>query len=392
MIFAGSGVSHKAFTADAAEEAVNQALSSAHLSSAEVLFLFASPEYREDYSTLLTVAARAGGTSAVVGCSAIGVLTEEGEWERGPSVAVLALASEEIKGKPFLLSAGGEPEEIGTRLLEYLSPLEGVPSLVVLFPDPFNIPVDALVRELQEEGGLTVVGGAASGEVLAGCTYQWAGTRIAEDGVSGILFSGAFRPFIGVAQGCQPVGKPYVITRAEGNIIYQIGRRPALEVLMEAMETLPRNQVHRALGPIFAGIAIDETKYPLGRGDYLIRHVVGVDRASGAIGIADFVRPGQTIQFNLRDGQSAHEDLVETLQELKERVQGFTPRFGFYFNCQGRGMGLFGEPGHDIRYIREFFPEVPIVGFFGNAELAPIAGKNLVHGYTGVLVLFCQPE
>src|SRR3990172_3627896 len=63
------------------------------------------------------------------------------------------------------------------------------------------------------------------------------------------------------------------------------------------------------------------------------------------------------------------------------------PRFGSYFNCLGRGVGLYGDASHDITLIREFFGDLPIVGFFGNGELAPVGGKNYAHSYTGVLAI-----
>ncbi len=37
--------------------------------------------------------------------------------------------------------------------------------------------------------------------------------------------------------------------------------------------------------------------------------------------------------------------------------------------------------------IKQRFPDLPIIGFFGNAEFAPIGGRNFAHAYTGALVL-----
>jgi small ligand-binding sensory domain FIST len=66
------------------------------------------------------------------------------------------------------------------------------------------------------------------------------------------------------------------------------------------------------------------------------------------------------------------------------------PQFGLYFNCLGRGFGLYGQPDHDVSVIRKHFGELPLVGFFGNAEFAPVGGRNYVHNYTGALVLFTE--
>ena len=66
------------------------------------------------------------------------------------------------------------------------------------------------------------------------------------------------------------------------------------------------------------------------------------------------------------------------------------PAFGVYFNCAGRGQGLYGTPNHDVTRIRERLGEWPLIGFFGNGEFAPVGGENFFHTYTGVLVLFPQ--
>ena len=133
---------------------------------------------------------------------------------------------------------------------------------------------------------------------------------------------------------------------------------------------------------------MDPAKSPLGRGDFLVRNLIGVDRASGSVGVAEPVRVGQTIQFQLRDAPAAAADLRATLGGMAAALGGRAPAFGLYFNCAGRGQGLFGAADHDIGLIREALGEFPLAGFFGNGEFAPVGGRNHFHNYTGVLVVF----
>jgi len=63
------------------------------------------------------------------------------------------------------------------------------------------------------------------------------------------------------------------------------------------------------------------------------------------------------------------------------------PAFGLYFNCMGRGYGLYHEPNHDVKAIRQALGPLPLIGFFGNAEFAPWGGRNVVHNYTGSLTV-----
>jgi len=255
---------------------------------------------------------------------------------------------------------------------------------LLMLPDVAGLDPRALLGGLEERlGFVPVLGGVAAGMPL----FELFNAQTVRGGLAGAALSGA-PPIVGVAQGCLPIGEPYVITEAEGTLMREIGSRPAVEILKEAILTLenPAERVRRA--GIFAGLAMNPAKSPLERGDFLVRNLAGVDQESGAIAVAEPVKVGQTIQFQIRDGQSAREDLQSTLDGMAKRLGGRRPAFGCYFNCAGRGQGLFGAPDHDVTLIRQTLGEFPLVGFFGNGEFAPIGRQNFFHNYTGALVVF----
>jgi small ligand-binding sensory domain FIST len=76
---------------------------------------------------------------------------------------------------------------------------------------------------------------------------------------------------------------------------------------------------------------------------------------------------------------------------VRAGLAGRRPAWGCYFDCAGRGRGLFGVPDHDVTLIRETLGDFPLVGFFGNGELAPVGRRNFFHTYTGALVVFPAP-
>jgi small ligand-binding sensory domain FIST len=205
----------------------------------------------------------------------------------------------------------------------------------------------------------------------------------------GLAVAGA-APVVGVAQGCEPIGEPFVITRGEGTTVTEIAGRPALEVLAEAVASVEGGARRVRHAGLFAGLAMDPAKSPLGRGDFLVRNLLGVDREVGSVSVAEPVRVGQTLQFQLRDAPAAAADLRATLAGMAAALAGRRPGFGLYFNCAGRGQGLFGVADHDIGLIREHLGEFPLAGFFGNGEFAPVGRRNQFHNYTGVLVVFPQ--
>jgi small ligand-binding sensory domain FIST len=108
--------------------------------------------------------------------------------------------------------------------------------------------------------------------------------------------------------------------------------------------------------------------------------------------VGEPVRVGQTIQFQIRDAEAARSDLEEMLQGVTQTLGGRRPAFGLYFDCAGRGAGLYGVADHDIGLIRERLGEFPLAGFFGNGEFAPVGARNHFHTYTGVLVVYPQAD
>ena len=111
-------------------------------------------------------------------------------------------------------------------------------------------------------------------------------------------------------------------------------------------------------------------------------------RPAAVVAVAEPVTVGRTIQFQVRDAEASREDLEATLAAVAGRLGGHRPVFGCYFNCAGRGRGLFGVPDHDVTLIRRHLGDFPLVGVFGNGELAPVGRRNFLHTYTGALVVF----
>ncbi len=117
------------------------------------------------------------------------------------------------------------------------------------------------------------------------------------DGAVGALLAEDVSPQAVVSQGCRPIGRPYVVTRADGHMIYELGGRPAVERLLTTLKRLPPDDRQLAEQGLHCGVVIDKTKDEFERGDFLIRGVLGVDRDSGAVAVGDSPAVGSTLQF-----------------------------------------------------------------------------------------------
>jgi small ligand-binding sensory domain FIST len=156
-------------------------------------------------------------------------------------------------------------------------------------------------------------------------------------------------------------------------------------VLSEAVGAVEGGMPRVRRAGIFAGLAMDPAKSPLGRGD-LVRNLIGVDRASGSVGVAEPVRVGQTIQPSSATRRRRRRPARDA-RGWRRRCAAARPPSASTSSA-GRGQGLFGAADHDIGLIREALGELPLAGFFGNGEFAPVGGRNHFHNYTGVLVVF----
>ena len=183
-----------------------------------------------------------------------------------------------------------------------------------------------------------------------------------------------------------------VITKAEGNYIFEIDHRPAPEVFAQTIKEPLLQDLRRALSYVFVGLPSDPEENSVDPGNYVVRNILGVDSQKGILAVADQVHEGEAMIFTLREAQRAREDLDQMLQRQRESLGGRKPGLGIYFNCCARGSSLYGLPDIDTAYIRRTLGEFPLIGMFGNFELGPVGQKNQLLAYTGVLALFTERE
>jgi small ligand-binding sensory domain FIST len=225
----------------------------------------------------------------------------------------------------------------------------------------------------------------ASGASQPGHNVLVLDDQVLAGGVIGVSLAGAIEVDFVVSQGCRPIGAPLVITKVKSNAILELGGRAALEVLQELAESLPEEERALLSNGLLLGHLLHEQKRPVGRGDFLVRNLLGVERDAGAILVGDVPRAGQTVQFHARDAKTAAEDLQLLLDG---EVMDDAPFGALLFTCNGRGQKLFGTPDHDVSIIRERLGQVPIAGFFAAGEIGPIGDRSFLHGHTASLALF----
>jgi len=382
----GSGASTRQRLDEAVREAVAAARGELGGGPADLGVVFVSAAYAAARPTL-ELAAELVPARHLIGCTAEGVLAGDREHETGPAVAVWLARLPGAWLEPVSLEYLRTPD--GGAFTGWPERLAGgwpAKAALVLLADPFSFPVDAFVRQMEEEHrGVPIVGGMASGGDHPGSNTLVSDSRTFDSGAVGVVVGGGVRVRPVVSQGCRPVGRPLVITKAQDNLIVELGGVPALQRLREIYGDLDEMDRQLVRSSLHVGRAASEYRDTFRRGDFLVRNVMGADPDSGVIAVGDLVRTGQTVQFHVRDAATADEDLRELLAAAADTGQ---PAGALVFTCNGRGSRLFAEPSHDARCVQECLGPLPAAGFFAQGEIGPIGDRTFLHGFTASIALF----
>jgi small ligand-binding sensory domain FIST len=353
-----------------------------------LVFAFLSPHHGGKSAALAGAICDRLKTDALVGCMAESIVGDELEIEDGPALALWAAWLPDTQVELMHLEYTRAPD--GGSFVGWPDALlETWPkdATLLLLGEPFSFPTDVLLEQIAEEHpGVHVIGGMAGGGHGPGENRLLYRRSDARQGAVAVLLDGAgvrVRPVI--SQGCRPIGKSMVITRAERNIVHELGGRPPLEILKELYASLSPEDQRMMQSGLHLGRVTNEYQDTFRRGDFLVRNVIGVDGESGAIAIGDYIRAGQTVQFHLRDADSADEDLRELLATAKSEGDAAG---ALLFTCNGRGTRLFGEPNHDAGAVSASLGAIPVAGFFAQGEIGPVGSRNFLHGFTASLAVF----
>ena len=382
-----SAMSTQADTGQATAEVSRRAIHDLGGLIPNLALVFVSHHHGPDFGGVAASISDQTGSECLLGCTGDAIVGGDREVEGRPALALWLAHLPGVTVLPMQLEFEETPE--GGTFVGWPDDLpdpwpDG--SALITLGEPFSFPTDAFLSRINEDHpGVPVIGGMASGAWGPGQNRLLSGRDEVGQGAVAALLHGPIRFRSVVSQGCRPIGQHFVVTKSHKNVILELGGKPALQRLQEVYHGLsPREQKLVQQG-LHVGRVISEYKDRFDRGDFLIRNVVGADPDTGAIAITDLLRPGQTVQFHIRDAETADEDLHALLAQAAVAPP---PLGALVFTCNGRGSRLFGGPDHDAAALRKHLGDIPTAGFFAQGELGPVGGKNFIHGFTASIVLF----
>ncbi len=374
----------------------------------DLAVLFISHHFAPEAQAILTHLRQSLDARVLIGCTAEGVIGNQVEVEEGPALSLVAAQLPGVQLVPFALEARSVAE--WTTLLSNYdlfheivgAPLD--PRVFIVLADPFSTPLNS-VRRSGGVGvldafntyfaGVPVVGGIASGAQFPGANALIMNDHILHNGAVGVAICGNVDVSVVVSQGCRPIGQPFKVTQARQNFILELDGKSPVEQIQAMIETLDDIDKDLLSHGLYVGRAIDSAELGtnedaaiFGRGDFLVRGVIGGDPNNGSIAISDVPEVGEIVQFHVRDADTAAEDF-----DLLLAPQAFydAPSGGLLFSCNGRGTRMFDHPHADVTLVQQALGnEKPIhlAGFFCGGEIGPIGKRAFLHGHTASLVLF----
>jgi hypothetical protein len=372
----------------AAEDAYAAGLESASAAlardDAKLLVVFCSDSY--DLEDLLAGINERSGGVPLIGCSTAGEISASGAGDA--SVVVSAIGGPGFSVATSVAArASSDLRGAGAAASECLAEVGDTPHRVLL------LLTDGLAGDQQEivrgaysvaGAGVPLVGGCAGDGLKMQETSQLYGDRVLTDAVVGAALGSDAPMGIGVRHGWRKVGEPMLVTKSDGNRVFVLDDRPALDVYLERLDAPDGVWNDPAAFTQFA------ITHPLGlqrRSGEEVRFVADADFSDRSLGCIAEVPQGGLTWIMEGDSDSVLLGTDAACQEAMSTLDGRSPIGVLAFDCIAR-RGVLGDTGieAEVERIGRHVGGVPIAGFYTYGEIARTRGVGGFHNQTLVVL------
>ncbi len=377
----------------AGREASEKAISALGSPSPDLVFAFSS--IRFDHKKLIKGVREVFKDKPLLGCTTGGEICSEGPQKGSVVVSALKFQKAKIKiGKVENISKNLRKagEDIGSILTKDILPEEG--GTIFVFPDGLSGNMTELVRGIYDSIHPTIdlVGGGAGDEFLFEKTYQFFNDKVITDSVVGVYINTDIHCGYGVRHGFSPVGEPLLVTKAKGNILYELNQRPAIDAYLEYFGLSKDEKGIEKLG------AMKEVNfYPLGvpiwRDEYQMVHL-NYRNPDGSITCANEIPENSIVRIM----HAKKDDLLNAtrlaINQAISMIKGKNIRACFIFDCVSRPLLLEDLSHEEINIVKELLGEnTPISGFYTYGEIGRCSvagGRPFFHTMTFVISILAE--
>ena len=341
--------------------AVKNAMRKAGITAPSSVLLFLSSEFAADPQSAIKAAAKAANCTQIIGCSATGIFTEEDWVIDSPAAAAMVFSDLNFSA----------PNNI---------PSKQTDDLILTLTAPHALNTSWLNTPNLRFGGV-------SGDAIGHGPFSvWQNAKGTTQGYCELVLNGT-RGAVAATHGLKLISAPRKISASNGHDVMSLGNSNALNSLTLAWQKHAKTKENP---PTHQLMAVHASKAALlERGDYHITSIISCNDENASVTIAKPLLAGEFLSWAIRDVDAAQIDIVKTTNALKRQLTN-EPAFALLFSCLGRGPYFYYGIDQDLALIKTLLPHLPLIGFYGNGEIAPINGKNELLQYSAVLALFTQ--
>jgi len=372
----GIGLSTAKDPLQAAKEAVEQARIQINKRAIDLAIVFSSIEFA--HPAVLKIISGLLGSANLIGCSSLAIISSQGIFKHGLAIMLLSFPEgiyfnsacvKEINTQP-ILKAG---EKLGEKLLYGFKDIRR--DLSLSFCDGLMPESSSLIYGLQERLGKSfpLVGACASNNPAFQRTYLYFNQEVCSNAACGVIWGGKLNFGLGIKHGWKPLGKPRIVTKSEGNIIYEIDNAPAARVYEEYLDC-DLNKLKKELKyiSIFYPIGIYLTEEE----EYLLRNTISI-ADDGSLRMQGNVPQASPVRLMIGTKESCLAATRQAADEVKKGLHGRPYNFILVFDSASRYMLLGRRAKEELEIIKEVLgKDTPIIGLYTFGEQAPLKAIN----------------
>jgi hypothetical protein len=363
---------------DAALELVAKAREKLNGERPVVGLLFTAIDYEAEI--ILATILEAFPGIELIGCTTDGELSSELGFCEDSAVLCLIAGDEVDVACGVARQVSENPEEaISASVEETARRLGGPPRLCLTTPTSMTISDSVVVRQLRSALGqeTPIFGATAADQWRFTGTRQFFGCQVLEDAVPYVLLGGDILFSFAIKPGWSPLGRTGVVTAVDGHVIKTIDEQPATEFYRHYLGNVDISQLVEYPLAIFPGES-DE---------FYLRACESIDEADGWLHFFGDIPIGSRVQITQATRDEVLRSARETLHQARDGYPGTTPSLLLCFVCSGHKQLLGSRTVEEGRLALEVLDDVvPVVGFYGYGEIAPISAGGTTHFHNETFV------
>lgn len=313
----------------------------------------------------------------LIGCTSDGEISNVLTFQQD-SIVLTLFCSDEIQIRAGVGRNVSQDPIAAAREAMQKASCEAPARLCLTVPESLTTSGVAILNGLKTAFGrdFPIYGGLAGEEWKFQETFQFYQTEVLRDAVPILLFSGSTLKFShGVQSGFQPMSAPGRVTKVDGNILYEIDGKSALEFYRNYFGDLNPSPEHP-----FAVFDAENNHFYL-RGFSSFDPVVGSITSFADIPEDSIVRMATA---------SRDEILASSKQAMLDAFQnypGSEPEVALLFSCASRRKILGTRAPEEFELVQECLsPTLSTAGFYTYGELAPLGQQHETQLHQDTLV------